>query len=109
MGGGRLVDTRGEAPPRHPPVERDIALVVAASRAVGDVTASITRHGGPLLRSVALFDVYRGLPLGADEKSLAYHLMFQAPDRTLTEHEVDTVMGALAAGLSTDVAGRLRT
>ena len=37
-----------------------------------------------LFRSdVRLFDVYRGNPLAADEKSLAYRLTFRAPDRTL--------------------------
>ena len=62
-----------------------------------------------MLRSVALFDVYRGAPLGADEKSLAYRVTFQAPDRTLTEAEVDAVVTTIAAGLERDVGARIRT
>ena len=38
------------------------------------VEAAIRRHGGPLLRDVALFDIYRGQPLAETDKSLAYRL-----------------------------------
>ena len=41
-----------------------------------EVEASIRRHGGAAAAAVVLFDVYRGRPLGTDEKSLAYRLAF---------------------------------
>ena len=47
---------------------------------------------------MALFDLYRGSPLAADEKSLAYRLVFGAADRTLTEEEVDVGFGDGAEG-----------
>ena len=50
-------------------------------------------HGGPLLVRVTLFDIYRGRPLTEDQKSLAYRLVFQAADRTLTEDEIDARRG----------------
>jgi phenylalanyl-tRNA synthetase beta chain len=108
LGGGHLVDPRGETPPRHPPVERDIAVVVAEDRPAGAVASAIRGHGGDLLRSVALFDIYRGRPLAASEKSLAYRLTFQAPERTLTEDEVDAALETIVHGLAVDVEGRLR-
>ena len=55
---------------------------------------------GPTLADLRLFDVYRGSPLAADEKSLAYRLTFQAPDRTLEEAEVEAAIAAITAGLS---------
>jgi phenylalanyl-tRNA synthetase beta chain len=97
------------SPERYPAVERDLAIVVGSDRPAADIAASIRRHGGELLRGVALFDVYRGEPLAADEKSLAHRLTFQAPDRTLTEAEVDAVMGTVAAGLERDLGARIRT
>jgi phenylalanyl-tRNA synthetase beta chain len=72
------------------------------------VEASIRRYGGPLLRAATLFDIYRGRPLGADEKSLAYRLAFQADDRTLVESEVEAAVSAVTDGLASDVGGRLR-
>ena len=47
-------------------------------------------------------------PLEASEKSLAWRLRFQAPDRTLTEAEIDEAIEAIHAGLATDVGGRIR-
>ena len=58
---------------------------------------------------MTLFDIYRGRPLGDDEKSLAYRLAFGADDRTLVENEVDAALVDVTAGLATDVGGRLRT
>ena len=49
------------------------------------------------------------MPLKPDEKSLAHRLTFQAPDRTLTEAEVDAVAATIAAGLERDIGARLRT
>jgi phenylalanyl-tRNA synthetase beta chain len=95
--------------PRHPAVDRDLAVVVADSVAAADVEAAIRRDAGPLLRSVVLFDIYRGRPLAEGEKSLAYRLAFQADDRTLVESEVDDAVAAVTTGLAAEVGGRLRT
>ena len=95
-------------PSRHPDVERDLAVVVATDCPAASVAAAIVMHGGDLLRSVTLFDSYRGKPLAEDEVSLAYRLVFAAQDRTLTEHEVATAVDAITAGLGTAVGGRIR-
>jgi phenylalanyl-tRNA synthetase beta chain len=89
-------------------VQRDLAVVVREDTGAAAVAATIGRHGGPLLRDVALFDIYRGAPLAEDEKSLAHRLTFRATDRTLTEGEIDAAVAAITAGLATDVGGRLR-
>ncbi len=109
LSGGEPSVPRGRTPPRHPAVERDLAVVVALGRPAGEVRTSIVRHGGDLLRSTRLFDIYRGRPLDDGEKSLAWRLTFQSPERTLTEAEVDAAMSAVADGLALEVGGRLRT
>jgi phenylalanyl-tRNA synthetase beta chain len=106
--GGHLEPVRAVAPPRQPPVERDLAIVVPEAMPAAAVLASIRRDAGELLRSVRLFDVYRGAPLTGDEKSLAFRLVFQAPERTLTEAEVDSAIGAVTAGIGRS-GWRLRT
>ena len=109
LASGTGIPPRGATPPRHPAVERDLAVVVAEDRPAADVAASIRRHGGPLLSALDLFDVYRGRPLEATEKSLAWRLRFQALDRTLTEDEIDTAIGEISARIATDVGGRIRS
>jgi phenylalanyl-tRNA synthetase beta chain len=51
--------------------------------------------------------VFRGEQVGADEKSLALRLSFQAPDRTLTDAEVAQPRQAIEAALG-ELGGRLR-
>jgi len=109
LSGGQPTTPRVEAPARHPLVDRDLAVIVAEATAAADVEAAIRHNAGPLLRTVTLFDIYRGRPLTAEEKSLAYRLAFGADDRTLVESEVDAAIAAITGGLASDVGGRLRT
>jgi phenylalanyl-tRNA synthetase beta chain len=105
---GRLVPERATTVPRFPEVERDLAIVVPETMPAARVEALVSEHGGELLRHVALFDIYRGIPLGADEKSLAYRVRLGADDRTLTEAEVDEAVAGVVAALPV-VEGRLRS
>jgi phenylalanyl-tRNA synthetase beta chain len=108
LSGGRPSAARVIAPSRQPAIERDLAVIVARDTPAAAVETAVRRHGGPLLRSVRLFDIYQGRPLEADERSLAYRLAFQADDRTLVEAEVDGAVAAITDGLREDVGGRLR-
>jgi phenylalanyl-tRNA synthetase beta chain len=107
LSGGQLTVVTARPVPRHPAVERDVAVVVAEDRPAGEVAALLRAAGGPLLAGVRLFDIYRGTPLASHEKSLAFRLTFQA-DRTLTEGEVEGAVAAVTAALE-KAGARLRT
>ena len=109
LAGGRSADHRVNAPSRQPSVERDLAVIVAERHPASDVEAAIHRHGGPLLRKVTLFDIYRGRPLADTDKSLAYRLTLRDDERTLTESELDAVVVEVMAGLTADLGARFRT
>jgi phenylalanyl-tRNA synthetase beta chain len=109
LSGGQPTVPRATTPSRHPLVERDLAVIVGETMPAASVEGSIRTHAGALLRSIRLFDIYRGRPLDASEKSLAYRLEFGAEDRTLVESEVDAAIAAITSGLASDVEGRLRT
>jgi phenylalanyl-tRNA synthetase beta chain len=109
LAGGSLDAPLGATPSRHPAVERDLAVVVTEATPAAAVRAAIERHGGDLLGTVELFDIYGGRPLADGEKSLAWRLRFQAADRTLTEDEIDAAIEAVTKGLAADVGGRIRT
>jgi phenylalanyl-tRNA synthetase beta chain len=94
---------------RVPLVERDIAVVVPESRPAGEVEAVIRRSAGTLLRSLRLFDVYRGTPLADGELSLAFRLTLQAADRTLTDAEIDGLVAAVVSGLDRELGARIRS
>jgi phenylalanyl-tRNA synthetase beta chain len=108
LAAGRLADARGATPSRFPAIGRDLAVVVADDRPAAAVATSIRAHAGGLLRSLELFDIYRGKPLEDTQKSLAWRLTFVSDVRTLIESEIDEAMAAVAGGLAQDVGGRLR-
>ena len=105
--GGRAA-VRAGPPGRHAGVERDVALVVAEDVPAGAVAATLREAGGELLRSLALFDVYRGAPLAEAEKSLAWRLTIRADDRALEEREVEALLDRLVADVAAAHGGRLR-
>jgi phenylalanyl-tRNA synthetase beta chain len=107
LGGGRLAPERAGSVGRYQQVERDLAIVVPEAAGAAGVEALVRTHAGELLRDVSLFDIYRGVPLGADEKSLAYRLRLGALDRTLTDAEVEGAVAAVVEALPA-IGGRLR-
>ena len=107
LAAGRLRPELAPAVGRFPEVDRDLAVVVPEGTPAATIDRLLTTHGGGLLRDVRLFDVYRGSPLGSAEKSLAFRVRFGAPDRTLTEPEVDAAVAALVDALAS-IGGRLR-
>lgn len=90
-----------------PPVDRDLAVVVAEDVPAARVTAAVEEAGGELLTAVTVFDVYRGEHLDPGEKSLALRLRFRADDRTLGEDEIEPLWGRVLAALD-GIGGRLR-
>ena len=81
---------RYQALPRFPAVERDLAFVIGADQTLtaAQIESALREEAGPLLRRLVLFDVFR-FPDG--RRSLAWRLLFQAEDRTLTDAEVNAI------------------
>ena len=84
-----VAPTRFVPPPRHPSVQRDIALLLPLDLPAAEVEQTIRAAGGPLLRTVTLFDLYTGEGISAGTRSVAWRLGFRADDRTLTDAEVN--------------------
>lgn len=72
---------------RYPAGRRDLAVLVPPELSYEEVLRTIRRAGGSLLTHVELFDVYQPHPEDPS-RSLAFHLIYQALDRTLTDEEV---------------------
>ena len=90
-----------------PPVDRDLAVLVAEEMPASSVLAAVRDSGGELLASVSVFDVYSGEGVGEGEKSLALRLRFRAPDRTLSDEEIEPIWSGIIAALE-EIGGKLR-
>jgi phenylalanyl-tRNA synthetase beta chain len=92
----------------YPSVREDIAIVVGDGVEAGAVLAAVRGAGGELLEHAEIFDVYRGAQVGEGRVSLAMHLEFRAPDRTLTDEEVASARASIAKQLETTFGATLR-
>ncbi len=90
---------RFQDPSRYPPAFRDLAVVVREATPYGEVEGILREAAGPHLESLELFDLYQGPPLKEGEKSLAFHLRFRHPERTLTDEEVEGILERVVAAL----------
>jgi phenylalanyl-tRNA synthetase beta chain len=97
------------AVPQFPPVYEDLAVIVDETVPAVDVEAAIRKAGGKLLHNVRLFDVYRGKQLGEGKKSLAYSLMYLAPDHTLTVSEIEKLRKKIIGMLERELQAVLRS
>lgn len=77
--------------PFHPPTLRDLAILVPEATKSADILNIIYDTGGDLVRDVDLFDVYSGQEIGEGKENLAFHIVYQAGNRTLSSKEVDEV------------------
>ncbi|MDP3770640.1 MAG: phenylalanine--tRNA ligase subunit beta [Candidatus Sungbacteria bacterium] len=85
---------------KFPAIRRDIALMVAFNTKTEDILNIIEITGGTLLIDTDLFDYFQDERMrGAETKSLAFHLVFESPERTLKDEEVDTTVGNIVRAL----------
>ena len=94
--------------PKYPAVTRDIAVVCDEAVTVAALSDCIRAAGGKLLRSVELFDIYRGKGIASGSKSAAFRLTLRADDRTLTDADSDGVVSAVLAALEKELSAKLR-
>ena len=94
---------------RMPQVHEDLALLVDEAVPADKVEAAIWQAGKPLLVDVLLFDVYRSEQIGAGKKSLAYSLIFQSPDKTLTSEETAKQREQIVSRLAQEYGAQVRS
>ena len=93
--------------PAFPAIERDLAIVVPEAVAAAEVGRVVGEAGGELLEEVRLFDRYTGEQVGEGLCSLGLGIRFRAPDRTLSDAEVDPHWEAIVAAVE-EMGGVLR-
>jgi phenylalanyl-tRNA synthetase beta chain len=86
---------KASIPSRFPPVTRDIALLVNANVGVQALLDAIAGEKPAIVKGVRLFDLYQGSSLPAGKKSVAFRVVMQDTERTLTDAEADSARQAL--------------
>ena len=92
---------------RFPAVSRDIALIVDEQTSYQQVESIIKSF--PLVTEVTLFDLYSGEQIPQGKKSFAIRVVYQSPDHTLTDEEVNQIQQGMLAKLSQELGSILRS
>lgn len=92
----------------YPTAIRDIAVLVPRGTLVEEVLNKIEVVGRELIRDVDLFDIYEGEELPAGKKNLAFHIVYQAEDRTLSSKEVDKIQNKIVKTLEKELDWEVR-
>jgi phenylalanyl-tRNA synthetase beta chain len=94
--------------PKFPAVKRDLALVINHDITFEQIEQLTQAESKKLLQSIALFDVYKGDKIAADKKSYAISFLFQHPEKTLTDQEVEKMMSRLMAKFESELGAIIR-
>lgn len=93
---------------KFPSINKDIALVVDKKSVSKDIEKVIKSAGGILLTNIEVFDVYTGVGVGIDKKSIAYSLTFSDMKKTLTDEEINGLMDKIIDAVSKKCGAELR-
>lgn len=93
--------------PKFPSLQFDVSVVFPEKITAEQAEQAITQANKNLIKGIELFDIYRGKGLEEDEKALAYHIMLQAEDRTLTDEEMTETQKAVFKNLE-GLGGKIR-
>ena len=93
---------------KFPSVKKDVAFVVDKSLTSKEVEKAIKNGGGSTLTDIEIFDVYTGVGVGLDKKSMAYSLTFSDNKKTLTDEEVNSLMDKIIDTVSKKCGAELR-
>ena len=104
----RLPDPTYTPLPKYPTVTRDLAVVCDEALTVAEIENIIEGSAGKLLRSIRLFDIYRGVGIPKGKKSAAFSLELRADDRTLTDTDSEQVITKVLDALKEKLSATLR-
>jgi phenylalanyl-tRNA synthetase beta chain len=91
-----------------PAVRQDVALVVAEDVPAGALVAAARKAVGPELREMRPFDLYRGEQVPPGYKSIAFALVFQSAERTLSDEDAAELRKRLVEAVRERFGAELR-
>lgn len=93
---------------RFPPVQRDLALLLDKQTTYSEIRKAVGSTGINELQSVKLFDIFESDKLGAGKKSMAVNFTFMDSNKTLTDKEIDDMMGKIIAACEKQLNAEIR-
>lgn len=94
--------------PKFPAVQRDLAIVVDKSVVYEQVDKATKGAKINKLQSVSLFDIFENEKLGAGKKSMAISFTFLDEEKTMTDKDIDAMMGKIITSYEKELNAEIR-
>jgi len=94
--------------PKFPEVRRDLALLLDESVSYADLRKCVIRAGKKLVKSVGLFDVYRGDKIPSDKKQYAISFVLQDLEKTLTDNDLEKAVNNILGLIQKELGAQIR-
>jgi phenylalanyl-tRNA synthetase beta chain len=92
---------------RFPGIEFDVSVLIKRESEVAEIIKTIQKTDQALIKNVTLFDYYQGENIPADKKSLAFKILLQSAERTLTDEEMKSAQNRVFQNLQ-KIGGEIR-
>ena len=93
---------------KFPPVSRDLALIFDENTTYQAIFDAVNAQKPALVTEFVVFDIYRGAGVENGKKSLAFRMLVQDTDKTLTDAEVDSAVSEIIKILRNQFNAKLR-
>ncbi|MDB4134744.1 phenylalanine--tRNA ligase subunit beta [Flavobacteriaceae bacterium] len=94
--------------PKYPEVTRDLSILIDKNIDFASIFNSCIKIDKKLIKDISLFDVYEGNKLPANKKSYGISLAISSSDKTLSDKEIDNIMGKVIKNLNSNFGAELR-
>ncbi|MFQ6612892.1 MAG: phenylalanine--tRNA ligase subunit beta [Fidelibacterota bacterium] len=92
----------------YPVIERDLNFVLEEKIPAGEVVEKIVKNGHELLQSAEPVNIFRHASLGSGKKSITFHLIFQSPEKTLQDKDVNPIIDDIVRIVGKHFKAKLR-
>ena len=105
----KVSETKMSPISKFPSVSRDLAFVLDANIAAGDIVRAVKKVGGSYVVNCEVFDIYQGANIAEGKKSMAISVTYRKDDATLTEKEVNDTEEKIKFELSRNFKAEIRS
>ncbi len=90
-------------------VVRDFAFVIDEKYSSGEIISLVKKIDKNLIKDVKIFDVYQGDNITSGKKSIAFNVILEPKDKTLSEKDIDQVSNKIISTVQETTGASLRS
>ena len=94
--------------PKYPSIERDMAIIIPKEMEYGVIHQTITEASNNKVVGFRIFDIFEGIQIGNDYKSVALSITYQNSEKTMTDEEVSLIHNQILNHLTEKLGAKLR-